>query len=243
MNQNLEEIKNFFVECDKSKGRINCEAWVAPQAIHVPIVKDLAFTLGNIKVGAQNCCEKASGAFTGEISANSLVDMGVHFTLIGHSERRAIYKESDELLNQKTLHALETGLTVIFCVGESLDEREAGNTWNVVKSQLDLGLKDITSAQREKLMIAYEPVWAIGTGKVATPEQAQEVHAQIRGHLKEILPGESNIPLLYGGSVKPANAMELLSQADIDGALVGGASLKGDSFIELCHLAGSVVSC
>jgi triosephosphate isomerase len=231
MNQSLEDIKNFFVEMTRMKMELKCQAWIAPQFIHIPILKELAFTTGNLQVGAQNCSHLDSGAFTGDVSSKSLADLGVDFVIIGHSERRAFFNESDEILNQKVLNALKNGLKVIFCVGETLEERESGKTFEVLEGQLINGLKNLPEDKALKLMIAYEPVWAIGTGKTASSKEAQEAHLFIRSklqfHKKETI-------ILYGGSVKPDNALELLSQPDIDGALVGGASLKASDFRSLC---------
>lgn len=233
MNQTLDEIKKFFIDLSKSRSEKNCEAWIAPQFIHISIVKDLAFTTGNVMVGAQNASHEAKGAFTGDISPVSLKDMGVHFVIIGHSERRAFFKESDEILNKKTLLSLSNDLKVIFCVGETLSERDSGQTMEIIKSQLNHGLKDIPKNREDSLLIAYEPVWAIGTGKVATPEQAEEVHAMIRSELKKLGFDSEKRVILYGGSVTPENAEGLLFKPNIDGALVGGASLKGESFVKL----------
>lgn len=233
MNQSLEEIETFFKQLGDLSD-VTCEAWIAPQGMHLPIL--LEKKLGNFAVGAQNCCEQDSGAFTGELSPKSLKDLGAHFVILGHSERRAIYKEQDELLNKKLHKALENDLVAIFCVGETLTEREDGKVEDVLKVQLNLGLKGLADNHIGKVIIAYEPVWAIGTGKVATPEQAQEVHAFIRKELEAISGFDAaSTPILYGGSVKPANVEGLLSNEDIDGALVGGASLKGESFKELCQ--------
>ena len=234
MNQSCAEIKNFFAEMAKHKGTYSADAWVSPQFIHLAMVQELARPL-NIKVGAQNCAYKDSGAFTGEVSPLSLKDMNVDFTIIGHSERRTIYKEDDKVLNEKTLLALKNGLQVIFCVGETLEEREAGKTEAVVEKQTLEGLKNIPEDKRADVIIAYEPVWAIGTGKNATKEQAQEVHAFIRNKLLSRVGFNAQKTLvLYGGSVKPSNIAELISQKDIDGALVGGASLKAQDFYQLC---------
>lgn len=236
MNQTLHQISDFFVEMSKMKMDLKCKAWIAPQAIHIPILKEMAFTTGAIQIGAQNCCEHDSGAFTGEISPLSLTDMGVEFVIIGHSERRTIYKESDELLNQKTLKALKHNLKVIFCVGETLEEREANKTFEVLERQLSLGLKDLPADKAHLLLVAYEPVWAIGTGKTASAEQAEEAHAFIRGQLPH---NKEETIILYGGSVKPDNIDSLLRKPDIDGALVGGASLKAQDFRQLC-VSGSM---
>lgn len=236
MNQNLESIKAFFLGFEKLKFELNCECWIAPQAIHIPILKDLSFSLGKIKVGAQNASENENGAFTGEISCSSLADLGIEFVIIGHSERRTLYKETNELLNQKIKKAFEHNLKVIYCVGETLTEREANQTFKVLEEQIKNGLKDI--AFNSNLLVAYEPVWAIGTGKTASPEQAEEAHLFIRNELKKLYPGkERDIPILYGGSVKPSNFMELLMKPNIDGGLIGGASLKAEDYNQLCIAA------
>lgn len=186
-----------------------------------------------IGLGAQNMYFEESGAFTGEISASMLKSVGCEFVILGHSERRTIFGESDEVINKKVKKALAAGLKPIFCIGETLEERESGVTFDVVKRQVVNGLAGVTEAEMDTVIIAYEPVWAIGTGKVATPEQAQEVHAFIRAELVKLFGtavAEKTI-IQYGGSVKPDNAKELLGQPDIDGALVGGACLKADSFV------------
>lgn len=234
MNQTLHEISNFFIEMTKMKMELKCKAWIAPQALHIPILKEIAFTTGAIQVGAQNCSEHDSGAFTGEISPLALADIGAEFVIIGHSERRTIYKEGNELLNKKVLAALKHNLKVIYCVGETLEEREANKTFSVLEEQLSVGLKDISADKAHLLMIAYEPVWAIGTGKVATSEQAEEAHAFIRSKL---LQNSEQTIILYGGSVKPDNIDALLRKENIDGALVGGASLKSADFKALCSSA------
>jgi len=196
---------------------------------------ETAYTLvkdSNIGLGAQNMYFEDSGAFTGEISAQMLKSAGCQYVILGHSERRTIFGETDEVINKKMKKALASGLLPIFCLGETLDEREKGITFDVVKTQLHGGLAGLTETDLDKVIIAYEPVWAIGTGKVATPAQAQEVHAFIRGLVKEKFGAAAADKMIiqYGGSVKPDNAKELLSQPDIDGALVGGACLKADSF-------------
>lgn len=185
-----------------------------------------------LKVGAQNCYFESKGAFTGEIAPEMLKDVGCDFVILGHSERRHVLGETDEVINKKVKKALEAGLEVILCVGELLKEREANKTEDVVKAQLVGGLTDISADDMTKITIAYEPVWAIGTGKTATPDQAQDVHAFIRGWFKSNYNETvaEQVRIQYGGSVKPDNAAELMSQPDIDGALVGGAALKADSF-------------
>ena len=192
-----------------------------------------------IKVGAQNCYFETSGAYTGEIAPEMLKDVGCAYVILGHSERRHILKETDEMINAKTKKALAAGLHVILCVGELLEEREAGSTESVVETQLAGGLKDLTAADMGNVTVAYEPVWAIGTGKTASPQQAQDVHAFIRNWLKEAFDStvSESVRIQYGGSVKPDNAAELMGQPDIDGALVGGAALKAESFAAIIKAA------
>lgn len=233
MNKNAMECIEFFNEFNaKYSGKR--AAWVAPQAIH------LVFSIHegakkNVMCGSQNCSEHISGAFTGELSPKSLKELGAHFVILGHSERRQYFGETSKLLNTKTKTALKEGLQVIYCVGETLPEREGNQTLSIVGDQIHQGLNDMTEATEENLVVAYEPVWAIGTGKTATPAQAQEVHAFIRQELEKKFPTFGNkIKILYGGSVKPDNVEELLGQKDIDGGLVGGASLKAKDFLALC---------
>jgi len=234
MNQTVEEIKSFFTEMAKHKGSYTTKAWIAPQFIHIPLVQELAKPL-DVLVGAQNCAYKDNGAFTGEISPLSLKDMGVDFTIIGHSERRTIYKEDDKTLNEKTHLALKNNLKVIFCIGETLEEREANKTESVVEKHICEGLKNIPVDKRADVIIAYEPVWAIGTGKNATAQQAEDVHAFIRNKLlARVGFNVEKTLILYGGSVKPSNISELINQKNIDGALVGGASLKAKDYLQLC---------
>ncbi|MBT3236925.1 MAG: triose-phosphate isomerase [Bdellovibrionales bacterium] len=241
MNQDLGQVKEFFGSLETNLDMIKCEAWISPQFIHLAKCLGLSNTMGGkIKCGPQTSSHKNSGAFTGDVSPASIKDLGAHFVIIGHSERRAFFEESDQILNQKMLLALENGLKVIFCVGETLEEREAGKMEEIVLGQLDNGLKDLPADKISDLIIAYEPVWAIGTGQTATPRQAEEVHALIRPHLDRATPLKGDdLIILYGGSVKPSNITELLSQPDIDGALVGGASLNPKSFLDLC-VAGSL---
>jgi triosephosphate isomerase len=196
----------------------------------------LAATYGldpKIKIGAQNMFFEENGAFTGEISPLMLQDL-VDYVLVGHSERREIFAESDEVVNKKLRAALKFKLPPVLCVGETLPEREAGKTLSKIKRQLEKALQGVAVADMETITVAYEPIWAIGTGRNATPGQAQEVHCFIRQTLQEIAPG-SKIKILYGGSVKPENSLELLSQEDISGVLVGGASLKVDQFSAIIH--------
>ena len=188
-----------------------------------------------IHLAAQNLHQEVKGAYTGEVAAAMLTSVGVTHVLIGHSERRRYFEESNELLAQKTKQALSAGLVPIFCIGETLEEREAGKVFDVNQQQLTEGLFHLTEAEFQPVIIAYEPVWAIGTGKTATPEQAQEVHQFIRKLVAETYSSAAAdaTTILYGGSVKPANAHELFAQPDIDGGLVGGASLKSRDFTEI----------
>ena len=188
--------------------------------------------------GAQDVSRHESGAYTGEVSAAMLADFACRFVIVGHSERRAYHGESNELVAQKALAALKSGLTPIVCVGETLEQREAGRTGEIVSAQLQAVLAQIDGAELAKIVVAYEPVWAIGTGKTATPEMAQEVHAQLRVQLKEKnAEAGANVQILYGGSMKPENARELMAQPDIDGGLIGGASLKAADFLAIVHAA------
>jgi len=192
----------------------------------------------SIFLGAQNVYLKESGAFTGEISPSMLLTIGVSYVILGHSERREYFSESDSIVNAKVRLVLKSGLLPIVCVGEKLVEREKGLTEKVVGKQIAGSLKDLTDEEMKKVVIAYEPVWAIGTGKTATPEQAEEVHIFIRNRLKENYGSLADqISILYGGSVNDENAASLLSQPDIDGALVGGASLKVDQFTKIIQSA------
>jgi triosephosphate isomerase (TIM) len=210
------------------------EMLIFPSALYVrDVVKTAAGS--KLSVGVQNMYVKAEGAFTGENSPKMVKDCGAKYILIGHSERRHVFGEKDELLNEKVKAAYEFDLIPMLCIGELLEEYEAGRTNEVCKMQLEKGLKDITKDQALALTIAYEPVWAIGTGKVATPEIAENVHKYVREVLAGIYGADiaEKIPVLYGGSVKPDNAAGLISQPNIDGVLVGGACLKADSFLAI----------
>ena len=189
----------------------------------------------NIYLAAQDVYWENSGAFTGEISPTMLKDVGCEYVIIGHSERRQFFAETNESVNLKTKAALSTDLKPIICVGEQLEDREAGNTEKIIEDHVSGGIKDLSTEQMLSCVIAYEPVWAIGTGKTATPKQAQEVHAYIRQLISEAYTDEiaNQVRIQYGGSVKPDNAAELMSQPDVDGALVGGASLQAESFAQI----------
>ena len=188
--------------------------------------------------GAQDVSAHTQGAYTGEVAAPMVVDFGASLAIVGHSERRTYHGESAELVAVKTQRALEAGLTPIVCVGETLEQREAGETSQVVGTQLDAVLAKLSPQEATRMVVAYEPIWAIGTGKSATSQQAQDVHAFLRGCL--VAKGAADVPLLYGGSVKPENAEELFRQPDIDGGLIGGASLKYKDFLAICEAAGAV---
>jgi len=192
-----------------------------------------------IKLGAQNMYFEESGAFTGEVSISMLKSVGCEYVILGHSERRTIFSEGDQVINKKIKTAIKFELKPIFCIGETLEEREKGITFKVVETQVQNGLKDLSESDLSNLIIAYEPVWAIGTGRNATPQQAQEVHQFIRGLISKLYSSNfaRQLVIQYGGSVKADNAKELLSQPDIDGALVGGACLKADSFIKIINAA------
>jgi triosephosphate isomerase len=217
------------------------ELVLCPPALYVETVGSaLAGAKSDVGLGAQNMHDKASGAFTGEVAPPMLVDLGCRYVILGHSERRTLFGETDAAVNTKTKAALAAGLVPIVCVGETLDEREAGRTAAVVTGQVQGSLAGLSPAELENIVVAYEPVWAIGTGKVATPEQAQEVHALIRGLLAKLSSPEiaGRVRIQYGGSVKPDNAADLARQPDIDGALVGGASLKADDFLGIAKAFG-----
>jgi triosephosphate isomerase len=188
-----------------------------------------------IRLAAQNCFPEASGAFTGEVSPMLLKDAGCRYVIVGHSERRQLFGESDEFINRKVQALLQTGIGCIFCIGETLEEREADRFFDVLRRQVRLGLKGVPAELLADLVVAYEPVWAIGTGKTASDEQAQEAHAFVRALLREQFGTEAGdaIRILYGGSVKPGNVDGLMAQPDVDGALVGGASLKTEEFARI----------
>ncbi len=196
----------------------------------------VALTAHDIRWGAQDCSAHEQGAFTGEVSAAMLAEFGCRYALVGHSERRALHAESDQLVADKAKAALARGVTPIVCVGESLAQREAGETEAVVKRQLSAAIHTLAHCAGE-MVVAYEPVWAIGTGLTATPEQAQAVHALLRAQLRAATSRASDMKILYGGSVKPDNAATLFAQPDIDGGLIGGASLKVADFVAICRAA------
>jgi triosephosphate isomerase len=216
----------------------NADVAVCPPFVYIPQAAELLAST-QVAWGAQNCSQHNAGAYTGEVAAPMLKEFGCTYVILGHSERRSIYNESNDDIVQKFIAVKSAGLIPILCVGELLTEREGGKTEAVVAEQLDAVLNVTGIEEFENAVIAYEPVWAIGTGVTATPEQAQEVHAFIRQRLaaKNATIAE-NIQILYGGSVKPDNAAELFAKSDIDGGLIGGASLKADSFLGICTAAG-----
>ena len=232
MNQTSKDVQAFFSELKNH----DCLFGVAPQAIHLSQVSTFKNDFPSLLIGTQNIGPAENGAFTGETSLESALEFGINFSLIGHSERRDLFNERNEDLVNKIDLCFKNNIEVIFCIGEQLSERESGETESVLKSQLENVLPKLSAPNWDLLTIAYEPVWAIGTGKVATPEQAQEAHAFIRQELSRLCsPGlAESIHLLYGGSVKPNNIKDLISCPDIDGALVGGASLNAESFNALC---------
>ncbi len=212
----------------------NVEIVICPSFTNLSELGEM-FVGSNVSVGGQNCYWEKEGAYTGEISVPMLKSVGCSYVIVGHSERRKYFGETDETVNRKIAAVLEEELVPIMCVGETLEEREAGKTLEVVKDQVVGGLRNFQETQLETLVIAYEPVWAIGTGKTATPGQAQEVHAMIRSLMAECFsPAFADaVRILYGGSVKPDNVGELMAERDIDGGLIGGASLKAEGFVDM----------
>lgn len=220
------------------KGKKDIDVLVAPPYINIPAVKE-AIGSSDIILSAQNMHYEESGAYTGEIAPGMLVENSCTHVILGHSERRSLFGETSEIVNKKVAAAVQAGLIPVVCIGETIEEREAGKTFDIIRGQLEGSLEYFSSKGSipASTILAYEPVWAIGTGLTATPEQAQEVHKFIRSWISENFDQESadKIRILYGGSVKPGNAADLMSMADIDGALVGGASLKADSFLGIIN--------
>jgi triosephosphate isomerase (TIM) len=214
---------------------------VAPVALHIGAVAE-AIAMTPLLLAAQNMHWDECGACTGELAGPMLREFGVRYVILGHSERRQFFGESDEGVNRKAHSAVAQGFHPILCLGESLDERECGRTRGKVEFQLRAAFAGLTAEQARQTIVAYEPIWAIGTGRTASPEQAQEVHGFLRDVLSDVFDRETSqtVPILYGGSVKPSNFAELLAQPDIDGGLVGGASLKVDSFLELARIANTI---
>ena len=237
MNTNAAQGVELAAALAKAVGSsTDVEVAVCPPALYLSAV-GAAIKGSAIGLGAQNCHNEAKGAFTGEIAPAMLADIGCKYVILGHSERRQLFHETNADVNKKTIAALAAGLTPIVCVGESLAERQANKTSAVVREQVDGSLAGLTGEQVLKLVIAYEPIWAIGTGVVATPEQAEEVHADLRSLLTSRYTAAvaEQVRIQYGGSVNAENAKTLLSQPNIDGALVGGASLKADGFLAIIN--------
>ena len=235
MNLNIDQSTALVKAiAEGMKGLSGVDVLVAPPFTNLYAVRQ-AIGKAGILLAGQNMCWEKDGAFTGEVSPRMLIDAGCSHVILGHSERRSLFKETDEMINSKVKAAFMTGLAPIVCIGETLAERENGWTFDVIRNQLKGSLKFFIEEGRmpNSTILAYEPVWAIGTGRTATPEQAQEVHLFIRNWVKEVFDKDASdqIRVLYGGSVKPDNASSLMSCPDIDGALVGGASLKADSFM------------
>ncbi|MFW5599408.1 MAG: triose-phosphate isomerase [Bacteroidales bacterium] len=233
MNKNLQEgialatELNDILKADKP----NCDVVICTPFIHLASVAGI-IDQSVIGLGAENCADKASGAYTGEVSAEMVKSTGADYVILGHSERRAYYGETADIIIEKFNLALSNGLKVIFCIGEVLEERESGKQNEVVEAQLAGSLFDLTAEQFANIILAYEPVWAIGTGKTATAEQAEEMHAFIRGVIAGKFGAEAaeNVSILYGGSCKPSNAKEIFSKENVDGGLIGGAALKAADF-------------
>lgn len=239
MNTNKEEALKLvgsigaalFVEPALKK---SCDILVCPPFPYLPVIKDLCAEQG-VLMGAQDCSEHKNGAYTGNVAADMITDLGAKYVILGHSERRQYHKESDEMIAKKVSAAHEADLIAIVCVGETEDDREKDKQEAVVKQQLKKALPD--SVKHENTVVAYEPVWAIGTGKTASPDDVEKMHAFIRQQLREQVSGGERIKILYGGSMKPNNAEELLKTPNVDGGLMGGASLKAEDFMAIARAA------
>ncbi len=239
MNGSSSSVKELIAGIKAGMSSVNKAAVVVcPVALHIPQVM-AAIAGSKIKCGSQNVCDQDKGAFTGELAGSMLKELGCEYAIIGHSERRSLYGETDELVAKRFAAARRSGLKPIFCIGETLAEREKGITNEVCARQIDAVIALEGVAALADGVIAYEPVWAIGTGKTASPQQAQEVHAFIRGKIAKLDKAVAEkVQILYGGSMNAANATELLAQPDIDGGLIGGASLKAEDFLTICRAAG-----
>ena len=236
MNASKESVNKLILGILSGMGEVSSEVVVCAPFPYLSQVEDLIAD-SQVKLGAQNLSTNSSGAFTGEVSANMIKDFGARHVIVGHSERRILYGETSSLVAEKVKAALESDLTPLLCVGESLEQREAGETEAVVAEQINAVIELVGIGAFRNIIIAYEPVWAIGTGKTASPEQAQAAHFFIRSLLRE---GNENIaqntPILYGGSMNAGNAKELISCTDIDGGLIGGAALKAEDFLQICKV-------
>ncbi|MDR1528016.1 MAG: triose-phosphate isomerase [Puniceicoccales bacterium] len=240
MNISSSDVGRLIAEINAKIANITkVDVLICPPFTSIQAAKDAIGSTSNIFLGAQNFYPEKNGPYTGEVSAIMLRELGVSHVIIGHSERRIYFNEDDDFINRKVKFAFGNSLIPILCIGETIEQRRDGKEFNIIQSQLKDGLKDITPKEAEKLTIAYEPVWAIGTGETATPEIAQEMHAFIRNFLKEMFNAKvaSTVKILYGGSMKADNAEELLEENDIDGGLIGGASLKATSFCEIVKIA------
>lgn len=236
MNNDLAQTMALITDLKKQKQTSNAEVMIAPAFTNLNNAFE-ALGNDNIEVVAQNMHFAQNGAYTGEISAQMLRSVGVQTVILGHSERRAYFGETDELLTQKTNAALENEMRVIFCFGEELGDRKSGDHFNIVESQIKNALFHLSESAWSKIVLAYEPVWAIGTGETASPNQAQEMHAFIRNAIQKKYNENvsQNVSILYGGSVKPSNAKEIFSNPDVDGGLIGGAALNADDFFEIVN--------
>ncbi|SMO68672.1 triose-phosphate isomerase [Fodinibius sediminis] len=235
----LQGIKNSGISIPET-----IDVLVCPPMISLTVASDELKDAAGIALGAQNVHYEDNGAYTGEVSTQMLNEVDCEYVIIGHSERREYFGETDQTVNAKVKKSLSDGLRPVICVGESLKQRKAGEHQLIVRKQVEAALTEVDEEDAEDLVVAYEPIWAIGTGETATPDQAQEMHKMIRGVLSDLYASNvaDNIQLLYGGSMKPHNAEELLSQPDVDGGLIGGASLKADSFTEIIKIADQISS-
>ena len=236
MNKTESESIRLIDEIKAQKLNENVNVFIAPTFVNLASAVKSTKDSG-IQVAAQNMHQSSSGAYTGEISAGMLLDIGVNHVILGHSERRAYFGETDQLLNEKVQAASDADLQIIFCFGEELDDRKSGAHFNIVKQQLSTALFDLDKSQWSQIVLAYEPVWAIGTGETASPAQAQEMHAFIRTLIEDHYDSAcaDGVSILYGGSVKPANADEIFAQTDVDGGLIGGASLQAADFAAIVN--------
>lgn len=236
MNTTLNQGKELVKDIIKNVTQISYDVTliIAPPFTHLAGLSKLMYNTG-IFLSAQNVADNESGAFTGEVSASMIKSTGAQYTIIGHSERRKYYDETDEIILEKILLSLQNDLSPIVCCGELLDDRENNKHFEIVKKQIENSVLKISREEFDRIIIAYEPVWAIGTGKTASPEQAQEMHAYIRSLIQNYFDEQvaDELSILYGGSCKPSNAKELFKQQDVDGGLIGGASLKANDFIEI----------
>ena len=236
MNKTESESIRLIDEIKAQKLNENVNVFIAPTFVNLASAVKSTKDSG-IQVAAQNMHQSSSGAYTGEISAGMLLDIGVNHVILGHPERRAYFGETDQLLNEKVQAALDAGLQIIFCFGEELNDRKSGAHFDIVKQQLSTALFDLDKSQWSQIVLAYEPVWAIGTGETASPAQAQEMHAFIRTLIEDHYDSAcaDGVSILYGGSVKPANAAEIFAQTDVDGGLIGGASLQAADFAAIVN--------